>query len=253
MTTTTNVYKDVEMNSHPHKYPEYNTEFKYHPFENKQIRNGFVRKVYGLLSVQLFTTFAFGIMFMCYKPAAEFTHTDVGNALVWASMMGTFGTIFGLACWENIARRFPYNYIILCVFTLCNSYMVGFITCQYNTRIVAIAAGSTMFITTSLTAFACQTRYDFTAMGAAFLSLLVVLLFIGSMSMFFDVLTSIYAGMSAFVFSLYIIYDTQLIVGGKHQKYQYGVDDYVFATLSIYLDIINVFLAFLQLFNNTNT
>ena len=253
MTTTTKMYKDVEMNSHQQKYVEYNTEFEYHPFQNKQIRNGFVRKVYSLLTVQLFTTFAFGIMFMFYKPAAEFIRTEAGNALVWVSMLGTFATVFGLACWIDIARKFPHNYIILCLFTLCNSYMVGFITCQYNTRVVALAAGSTMLITTSLTAFACQTRYDFTAMGGAFLSLLVVLLFIGIMSMFFTVLTSIYAGMSAFVFSLYILYDTQLIIGGKHQKYQYGVDDYVFATLSIYLDIMNVFLASLQLLNNTNS
>ena len=42
-------------------------------------------------------------------------------------------------------------------------------------------------------------------------------------------------------------YDTQLIVGGAHKKHQFGVDDYVFAALNIYLDIINLFLLLLQL------
>ena len=37
------------------------------------------------------------------------------------------------------------------------------------------------------------------------------------------------------LFSLYLVYDTQLIVGGQHKKFQFTVDDYVFAALNIYL------------------
>ena len=37
------------------------------------------------------------------------------------------------------------------------------------------------------------------------------------------------------VFSFYIVYDTQLIVGGKHRKYQFSTDDYVIASVSFYL------------------
>ena len=54
-------------------------------------------------------------------------------------------------------------------------------------------------------------------------------------------LSIIYSSLGAVLFSFYIIYDTQLIIGGKHKKYQYSPDDYVFATLSLYLDIINMF------------
>jgi protein lifeguard len=42
-----------------------------------------------------------------------------------------------------------------------------------------------------------------------------------------------------------MVYDAQLIFGGKHRKYQFGIDDYVFASLSLYLDIINLFLIIL--------
>ncbi len=42
----------------------------------------------------------------------------------------------------------------------------------------------------------------------------------------------------------------QLVVGGKHNKYRIGVDDYVFAALNIYLDIINLFLYLLQLLSD---
>ena len=51
----------------------------------------------------------------------------------------------------------------------------------------------------------------------------------------------------AIIFSFYIIYDTQLIIGGEHKKYQFDVDDYVFATITLYLDIINLFLYILDL------
>lgn len=44
--------------------------------------------------------------------------------------------------------------------------------------------------------------------------------------------------------------DTQLIIGGKHAKFQFSVDDYVFAALNLYLDIINLFLFILQIINN---
>ena len=50
----------------------------------------------------------------------------------------------------------------------------------------------------------------------------------------------------ALIFSLYIIYDTQLMMGGKH-KYSLDPEEYVFAALNIYLDVINLFLYILMI------
>ena len=61
----------------------------------------------------------------------------------------------------------------------------------------------------------------------------------------------IYSSLGAIIFSFYIVYDTQLIIGGKHKKYQYNQDEYIFAALNLYLDIINLFLYILDLFNRT--
>ena len=44
----------------------------------------------------------------------------------------------------------------------------------------------------------------------------------------------------ALIFSLYIVYDTQLMMGGKH-KYALSPEEYIFAALNIYLDVINLF------------
>ena len=39
----------------------------------------------------------------------------------------------------------------------------------------------------------------------------------------------------------------QAVLGGKHHKYQLGPDDYVFAALNLYLDIVTMFIMLLFL------
>ena len=56
-----------------------------------------------------------------------------------------------------------------------------------------------------------------------------------------------YGSLGALVFSLYIVYDTQLMMGGKH-KYALSPEEYIFAALNLYLDIINLFLYLLAIF-----
>lgn len=45
----------------------------------------------------------------------------------------------------------------------------------------------------------------------------------------------------------YLVFDTQLIVGGKHRKYEVSPEEYIFAALNLYLDIVGLFLLLLQL------
>jgi FtsH-binding integral membrane protein len=56
------------------------------------------------------------------------------------------------------------------------------------------------------------------------------------------------------VFGFYLIYDTQLIVGGK--RYELDYDDYIIGALMIYIDIIALFVELLQIllsiFGNNN-
>lgn len=52
----------------------------------------------------------------------------------------------------------------------------------------------------------------------------------------------IYGGLGAIIFSAYIIYDTNKLIN----KYSY--DEYIWAAVSLYLDVINLFLSLLTLF-----
>jgi hypothetical protein len=59
----------------------------------------------------------------------------------------------------------------------------------------------------------------------------------------------VYASIGAFIFSCYIIFDTQLMMGGGH-RYALDPEEYIFASLNLYLDIINLFLFILQIIGN---
>ena len=55
-----------------------------------------------------------------------------------------------------------------------------------------------------------------------------------------------FGSVGGLIFSLYIVYDTQLMMGGKH-KYSLSPEEYIFAALNIYLDIINLFMYILMI------
>jgi hypothetical protein len=48
------------------------------------------------------------------------------------------------------------------------------------------------------------------------------------------------------VFGIYLVIDTQLIIGGR--RLAISMDDYVVGALILYMDIIQIFLYLLQLF-----
>ena len=65
-------------------------------------------------------------------------------------------------------------------------------------------------------------------------------------------LNLVYAGIGTIIFSLYIVYDTQLMVGGSH-KYSLSPEEYVFASLNLYLDIVNLFMYILSIIGNSRS
>tara|TARA_Y100000589_G_scaffold329762_2_gene377346 strand:- start:1725 stop:2300 length:576 start_codon:yes stop_codon:yes gene_type:complete len=184
----------------------------------------------------------------------KFANTNTGSALVFICIVSLFVTLISMFCNPNIAKKYPDNYFLLSFFTICNSYVIGFITTQYDTLTVLQAFAVTAAITFALTMYAWQTKYDFTTWGAGLLSCLVAIIIVNILNIWIQntVLHTIMSCFGAILFSFYIIYDTQLIIGGKHKKYQYDIDDYVFATITLYLDIINLFLYILKLLDDKN-
>ena len=228
---------------------QYNSEDLFTAFQDKDVRKNFIKKVYGILTCQLLFTFSVGLILNAVDGARDFAISQGGQALMWISIVGMFATIIAMACNQNLARNYPSNYVMLCLFTSFTSYLVAVVTLAYQINSVLAAFGLTAGITVALTIYAFQTKYDYTDMGGYLLVILVGVILTGIINIFIQnqVLQLIIAGVSSILFSFYIVYDTQQIVGGDHKKYQFGVDDYVFAAITLYLDIINLFLSLLQL------
>ena len=55
-----------------------------------------------------------------------------------------------------------------------------------------------------------------------------------------------YSFVGALIFSCYLVFDIQLLMHGK--RVQLSPDDYVFAALNLYLDIVQLFLHILRLY-----
>lgn len=220
-------------------------------FSSKTVRLGFIRKVYGILSVQLLITLGFVCAFSLSDGARKWTRQN--QWLFWVAFGTTLVTIIMLTCCENFRRKTPHNYVALMVFTFAESFMVGVISSMYYYKIVLTAVLITAVICLALTIFAFQTKIDFTVYNGLLFVLLIVLMLFGLIASFWrdGIVHLIYACLGALLFSAYLVVDTQMIVGGTH-KFQISSEEYVFAALTLYLDVINVFLYILQLVSAAN-
>ena len=157
-----------------------------------------------------------------------------------------FILLFALFSFKN---QHPTNMYLLTAFTVCEAYTVGVICAVYYERgygeIVLQALLLTAAVFTSLTSYVFVTKKDFSWMGGALymgLCIMVMWLFI---NMFFPMGGglghAVFSLIGAGLFSGYILYDTSVIM--LHM----GPDDYIMASVNLYLDIINLFLYLLEL------
>lgn len=223
----------------------------------KSLRNDFTRKVYGILLVQLLTTVVLaGVIFRHGKEwMRERPSLLLGAVTFSCGLSLAISLIF--SCCPSTMRTTPQNYVLLTVFTLAESVLVGFGCLKYTAGSVLLCAAITALVVAGLTFYARQTKTDFTGFGPYLLCAMLVLFGTGLMlSMLaslglmnhaaFSAIQIMYAAGGALVFSVFIVHDTQLILGGNH-KHEFSVDDYIMAAICLYLDILQLFLDLLQL------
>jgi len=206
------------------------------------IRMAFVRKVYAILSVQLVATAALSAVSFWSDSYRNWIQSNTW--MVWVSLFGAIGFML-LTYWKR--KSYPTNLLFLTGFTALEAYSISVITSFYDSKIVLQAVLLTAGIFVALTVFACQTKYDFTSWMPYLFGGLWALILFGFMAMFFpynSTVELVYSGIAALIFSAYILVDTQLIM--RH----YHVEEEIAAAISLYLDIINLFLAILRILNS---
>lgn len=209
------------------------------------LRLGFIRKVYGILSIQLLAT-----TFMCFLSMASTSFFQFQLNNIWLFIFAMLLTLIlpcFVFCFSSLLKEVPKNYIFLGVFTLCESYLVSFICGMTNPGIVFMAAFMTFAMVLALTLYAATTKSDFTMMGG--------LLFVFGMGIFLLSFCAMFTNnkfvhifiscLCVVLFGIYLVYDTQLILGNKELRL--SIDDYILASFMLYTDIIGLFLNLLQI------
>ncbi|KAK7495622.1 hypothetical protein BaRGS_00013069 [Batillaria attramentaria] len=220
--------------------------FKSDSFAEKTVRLGFIRRVYAILFIQIFVTALIITLFLYVDPIREYS---VANP--WLYILGmviTFAVLIVLACCPEVRRNYPINFILLSIFTVCEGWMLGTVSSHYEKDEVLMAVGITAVVALALTIFAFQTKVDFTMMSGILFVFLIVLICFGFLCLIIQnkYASLAYASLGALLFSAYLVFDTQLMMGGKH-TYALSPEEYIFAALNLYLDIINLFLFILSI------
>jgi protein lifeguard len=218
-------------------------------FDDAAQRQGFTRKVLAHVCWMLGVVFAINVAAF-HAPAVTQTYLQgQGGWIFWVATIFAFATILGYICHPSIYHHHPQKYVTLLVFAAAMGTMCMYATLQYSASSVLLAAGLTLTVTVGLCAYAHRTSTDFTMMGGGLSSALLLLLVVGLLQIWFrdQLLQTLLAAGGALLFSVYIVYDMQLILGGKHRTHQFSIDDDALAAISLFLDIVNLFLNLLEL------
>eukprot|EP00591_Stephanopyxis_turris_P001271 CAMPEP_0195523838 /NCGR_PEP_ID=MMETSP0794_2-20130614/23294_1 /TAXON_ID=515487 /ORGANISM="Stephanopyxis turris, Strain CCMP 815" /LENGTH=282 /DNA_ID=CAMNT_0040653921 /DNA_START=97 /DNA_END=945 /DNA_ORIENTATION=- len=221
----------------------------------------FVRTVYGILSAQLLVTFGIVLAFFlpgCFEVNCTATsiRTQIQESawIFWVVLVAWIILYIGCVFAQFACRKAPYNYIVLSAFTLGTGVFLGVLSCYSTLVEVAIAIGLTILIAVSIivlthcsfmNGFVGPAPYIAVAVMAIFWScmLLIPVAFGVLWYTYFNVLWS---GLGVLLFSLFIIYDTTIIIAGSHRKIKFTGQDHCVAALSLYLDIVNLFICLLS-------
>ncbi|KAI3360819.1 hypothetical protein L3Q82_013042, partial [Scortum barcoo] len=172
--------------------PDYAAAMQDSDFSDALIRRGFIRKVYLTLMIQLLVTVGIICAFLYWDTLRTwvlhnywFSYTMIGVVLV---------LIVALSCCDNLRRRVPLNFIALGLFVNCGRGPDAWIAGSWDFTGVN---GSLWVFAWTLISFACLCAI----LRSEFLYIF-------------------YACLATLLFSLYLVFDTQLILGGKHKKYE---------------------------------
>ncbi|KAA8587442.1 hypothetical protein FQN60_016304 [Etheostoma spectabile] len=102
------------------------------------------------LSIPIVAVFTF------VQPVRYFVQRN--QAIYWASYAVYIVTHLVLVCCKGPRRKFPWNVILLFLFTLALSYMTGSISSYYDTKAVFLALGITAVVCIAVTVFCFQTK-----------------------------------------------------------------------------------------------
>ncbi|KAL5541714.1 hypothetical protein UlMin_009424 [Ulmus minor] len=217
------------------------------PVEN-QLRWGFIRKVYGILAAQIILTTIVSSVTVLYTPVNDLLRGSPGLLLFFAIL--PLILLWPLHVYQ---QKHPLNFIFLGLFTVTLSLTVGVSCANTEGNIVLEALILTSAVVASLTAYtfwASKKGKDFSFLGPVLFTGLIILIVASFMQAFFPLgptSNAVFGAIGAIIFSGYIVYDTENLI----KRFTY--DEYIWAAVTLYLDILNLFLTILRMLRSSDS
>ncbi|CAB3397335.1 unnamed protein product [Caenorhabditis bovis] len=222
-------------------------------FNEKSIRAAFVRKVFSIIFLMLLGVTILTAIPWFHRPTMQMIRRN--NALYFGGYIVFLITYLSLACCKSARRSFPMNVILTAIFTFAIGVMTMVITSRHDIISVLLALIITTFTVLAVVIFSVTTKFDITAHTgyiAIFSFAFIIFSFVAFIFTIFvkvKILLIIYAFIGTILFMVYLCLDIQMLMGGK--KIEISPEDYIFAAVEIFLDIIQIFWLILSLIGNS--
>ncbi|GMH44080.1 hypothetical protein BSKO_12014 [Bryopsis sp. KO-2023] len=219
---------------------------KYLPaFHETTARQSFIRKVICLVLIQLAVTTAMGAAALSVNSLQEYLKENMW--VFWASWVSALAILIFGACNYSMLRQHPMNMLFLFSFTALCATMVASVIARYDSEVVLLTFIVATGLVFALVMMASRASFDITNWGGMLFAFLLVLMVTSIVGVFWvnSIFKIVFSAIGAVVFSIYLVYDVQMLLGDK--KRALNPDDYILGAITIYLDIINIFLYLLSL------
>jgi modulator of FtsH protease len=200
-----------------------------------------IRNTYWLLALSMLPTIAGAFVGSSMNFAAFYKTSPIAAPLLMFGAM--FGMLFVVSALRNsawgIAAVFGFTFVSGIMLAPMLQYAAGL---RNGGQLVALAGGMTAAVFFVMATIATVSKRDFSFLGK-FLFVGVILLIIASIANLFmqvPAMTVAISAIAVMIFSLYLLHDLSQIVRG-------GQDNYIMATIALFLDIFNIFVNLLNL------
>jgi len=201
-------------------------------------RNSVLRNTYWLLALSMIPTVlgaAIGVMFGVPMPRGfmgAILFLGVAFGFIWAIEKNKDSGV-------GVALLLGFTFFMGLMLTPLLTRTLGF---SNGGTLIMLAFGGTGAVFAVLASIATVSKRDFSAVGKWAMAGLVVIILASLANIFFQIpaLTLTISVLAIGIFSAFLLYDVQRIANG-------GETNYISATLSVYLNVYNIFTSLLQI------
>jgi modulator of FtsH protease len=168
----------------------------------------------------------------------------LGGLSMIVGLVASLAMIFAL----NRYRNSSFGLVLLAMFSALHGVLLGpmlnhYLEMSNGATLVGTAAGLTALATFACAAYAISSKRDFSRWAGALFSITLVVLVAMIASIFIPIpgLHLALSVVTAVLFTCWLLYDVGSILNGTETSY-------ITAALSVYLDVLNIFVSLLRIF-----